>query len=372
VKHPQHRDWTALHLDVAFGHAGGKIIWQPRILAWYSDRLFEGRPLPAPYTGMSLSALYRALDCSNRIYDFGACYRSHEDPEVRIKRRDLDATDYEVIWETPVGEQRAVYRRSNSTSWHRPIKWPVADEAELAVATWREERRTWSWDQAQFDTLAAEWAGLGAPAMFMCRTTVQKLLIEDMGVRGTVLALHRYPAACEKYFEALEVTQNRWVDVINASPIRIINMGDNIHAATLPPKWFKQYVLPVYQRRAARLHTAGKFVTSHWDGDCKPLLSFAQETTLDGIEAITPLPQGDVTLEETKAALGNMYLLDGIPAVYFDSTYSEQTLIDCTRRCIELFAPHLILGISDEMSSTGEIERIRLVGQMVDEYNASL
>ncbi|MCK4601450.1 MAG: hypothetical protein KAU28_03220, partial [Phycisphaerae bacterium] len=92
----------------------------------------------------------------------------------------------------------------------------------------------------------------------------------------------------------------------------------------------------------------------------------------DGIEAITPQPQGDVTLEEVKEALGEMWLIDGIPAIYFDQTFSEQTLIDCAKKCIDLFAPQLVLGISDEISSTGDIERIGLVGQVVDDYNASI
>ncbi len=120
-----------------------------------------------------------------------------------------------------------------------------------------------------------------------------------------------------------------------------------------------------------KLHSAGKFCHAHWDGDTKPLLPFAKETGLDGIEAITPKPQGDVTLEEVKAALGDeMFLIDGLPAVYFDETFSVETLVECTHRLIELFAPKLILGISDEISSTGDIERVRLVKQIVDEYNA--
>jgi hypothetical protein len=102
------------------------------------------------------------------------------------------------------------------------------------------------------------------------------------------------------------------------------------------------------------------------------LLRYAQETGLDGIEAITPQPQGDVTLEEIKEALGDtMFLLDGIPAIYFDDTFSIEVLEACTRRLIELFAPRLVLGISDEISSTGDLDRIKVVGQIVDEYNAS-
>jgi hypothetical protein len=369
---PTALDFTQLHLDVAFGRAGGRIIWQPRILAWMADKHLAGEALPAPYTGMTPPQLYRALGCSNRIYDFTECFVSHEDPEVRITQRDLNETDYEVVWETPIGRQRAVYRRSPRSDWDKPLKWPIADEQEMRSAAWREARRTWSWDQAFFDRLSAEWASLGAPTMYICRTSVQKLIVEDMGPENTIYALTDIPGACEAYFEALAVTQERLIEVINASPIRIINFGDNVHAGLLPPKWFRRYVLPVYQRRSELLHAAGKFISAHWDGDCRPLLPLARETGLDGIEAITPRPQGDVTLEETKAALGDMFLLDGIPAVLFDRTYPEQMLIDCARKCIDLFAPNLILGISDELSSHGEIERIRLVGEIVDEYNSRI
>jgi hypothetical protein len=61
--------------------------------------------------------------------------------------------------------------------------------------------------------------------------------------------------------------------------------------------------------------------------------------------------------------------MDGIPAIYFDDTYSVETLVECAERMIELFAPRLILGISDEISSTGEIERVEIVRDLVDRYN---
>jgi len=161
------------------------------------------------------------------------------------------------------------------------------------------------------------------------------------------------------------------IDLINESPINIVNFGENVHSATLSPELFLEYHMPAGQRRCERLHSAGKFVFSHWDGDCGPLLRYARETGLDGIEAITPYPQGDVTLEQIKEGLGDeMYLLDGIPAIYFDETFSDEVLAECVHRLIELFAPKLVLGISDELSSTGDIERIRLVGRIVDEYNA--
>jgi len=214
---------------------------------------------------------------------------------------------------------------------------------------------------------------LGAPTVYIPRVTVQDLYLNKMGVENTIYALHDYADTVEAYFRALDDCHDRLIDVINASPIEIINFGDNLDCRTLSPDLFCKYVLGSYQRRCERLHRAGKFVHSHWDGDTKALLPYARETGLDGIEALTPQPQGDVTLEEIKAALGDeLFLLDGIPALYFDDYYPVETLEQCVRRLIDLFAPKLVLGISDEMSSTGDIERVRVVGRIVDEYNKAL
>ncbi len=79
-----------LHRAVVRGTSGGRIIWQPRILAWLADKAFAGEPLPEPYTGMTAPELYRALGCSNRIYEFGECFVSHEDERVRIARESYE------------------------------------------------------------------------------------------------------------------------------------------------------------------------------------------------------------------------------------------------------------------------------------------
>jgi len=107
------------------------------------------------------------------------------------------------------------------------------------------------------------------------------------------------------------------------------------------------------------------------DGSLKPLLPFLRQVPWDGIEAATPVPQGDVTLEELKEAMGDLVLLDGIPALYFLPHYPEEALVECVKRIVELFYPRLILGISDELPPDGDIERVKLVGQLVEELVTS-
>ena len=364
-------DFAQLHRDVAFGCSGGRIIWQPRIGCWFSDKQAAGVPLPEPYEGMDLPAIYRSLGCSSRLYcPFNFCFEQIEDPRVNVVQKELNATDTQTVISTPVGNQKVLMRKSSDGTGSFHVRREVTTEDELKVATWREEHSSWRWDQEKFETYVREYGDLGAPTVFIPRMSIQSLYIEKMGTEQAIYALYDWPDSVAAYFRAREENHDRLIEVINPSPIEIINFGENVHAGTLPPDLFLKHQLPVCRRRCEKLHAAGKFLSSHWDGDCKPLLPFARETGLDAIEAITPEPQGDVTLDEVKEALGDdLFLIDGIPAIYFDETFPVETLIECTYRLIELFAPKLILGISDEISSNGDIERVRVVGNIVDEYN---
>jgi len=364
------QDWASFHEAAVFGKANGKILWQPRIGAWWSDRIFSQTPFPGGYSN-DLYELYRQLGVSARLYEFGSCIRRLEDPRVRFINNPVNVSDTETVIETPVGKQTYVRRKTPNSAHHITLKWEVADEDELKVAIWREEHTSWEWDQDKFNELQIQCGDLGAPTLYLPRMNIQCLYIEKMGVENGIFALYDFPETVEKFFAAREEASNRLLALVNTSPVNIINFGENIHAGTLPPDLFLKYHLPECQRRCDILHQGNKFCHSHWDGDTKPLLQYAKETGLDGIEAITPKPQGDVTLEEIKAALGDqMYLLDGIPAIYFEPRYDEQLLIDCAHRLIDLFGTKLILGISDEISAVGDIERIRTVARVVDEFNS--
>lgn len=366
-------DLAELHRSAIRGESQGKIIWQPRIGCWLTDKRFAGQSLPEPFEGLTVPEMFRELKCSCRLYNpFNQCFQKIEDPRVRSTQTARSSTDSETTIETPVGKQTSVTRKHVTNPRLEHLKWEIASEEEMRVAIWRVEHSTWRFNRDQYDSFLPEWGDLGLPTMYLPRITVQDLYLNTMGVEQAIFAMHDYPDTVEAYFAALNACHDRLIDLVGPSPIEIINFGDNVHAATLSPELFRKHVLPVYEHRCERLHQAGKFVHAHWDGDTGPLLSYARETGLDGIEAITPAPQGDVSLEQIKEGLvDELFLIDGIPAIYFDDMFPMAVLEECTHRLIELFAPKLILGISDEISSTGDIERIRRVGEIVDDYNAT-
>ncbi len=365
-------DFAKFNEDVCFRRANGKILWQPRIGCWFTDKMFEDGDLPGRYKGMTPAEVYRDLGVSARVYDYNDCFYPIYSGGVKVTFREEGNLSITTT-DTPVGSVNFI-AQSSPNSWAKLTKkyW-VCNEDDLKVFTYIEKHTDWGFSQEKFDQIQKEWGDLGAPSIFMPRVNVQRLYIDLMGVEEAVYALMDYPELVEEYFDALHESQMKMIDVINASPIKIVNFGDNIHSGTLSPSLFEKYVLPEYNARCAKLHSAGKFVYSHYDGDNKGLMKYYQQTGLDGIEAITPVPQGDVTLEEVRENLGdNMFLLDGIPAVFFDEIYPVETLAECVHKILDLFAPNVILGISDEISSTGDIERVRLVSKIVDEYNAKI
>jgi hypothetical protein len=61
-------------------------------------------------------------------------------------------------------------------------------------------------------------------------------------------------------------------------------------------------------------------------------------------------------------------LVDGIPATHFLPPFTRQEVEEFAHKVLDLFAPSLILGISDELPPGGDIEAVRMVSQMVRDY----
>ncbi|MCL4407313.1 MAG: uroporphyrinogen decarboxylase family protein, partial [Thermotogae bacterium] len=146
--------------------------------------------------------------------------------------------------------------------------------------------------------------------------------------------------------------------------VKIVNFGENIDVEMLSPTYFERYLIPYYEKRSNQLRKAGIYTHIHIDGHFKPILKYLKDLPFDGLEALTPLPQGDCSLEEMKEALGDKILLDGIPALVFLPSYSEEYFQETVEKVINLFYPKLVLGISDEIPEGApeeSVERVRWV-----------
>lgn len=342
------------------------VLWQPRLEHWIAVNRQAGT-LPPHYKNLGHLEIYDDLHCSPRSYFlFNPCLKSEQLGDVEIQSEELPSERRTTI-RTPVG---TVTQCEYITPLaHQIREFPLKRVEEIPVIEYLVRHTRWSWDQDLYEQKQALLGERGAPTIYVPRIAIQRLIIQYTGLEGFHYLFHDYPAEMESLIETINETDNQLYEVVCACPVEIINFGDNVASEFISPMMFERFYLPIYQQRSAQLHAAGKKCHAHWDGSCRMLLPYLQETGLDGYEALTPLPQGDVSLEEIRAALGEkQILIDGIPCTYFLPQHSYEELADFTKQIIDLFAPHLVLGISDELSPPGDIEKVRFISELVENY----
>jgi uroporphyrinogen-III decarboxylase len=277
------------------------------------------------------------------------------------------------VYSTPKGELREVRRKqvkglasaAVSPYWSEYLLKEVEDLQSLKYVL---ENQTFEFDRELYERVKSEVGGRAPPTVGCPPVPIANLTIRCLGLLKTTIWLRKYPNEVDEILQVMDNNNGRFLETVEKSPIPIVNFEDNIDQNLFSPSIFIKYILPYYKERTAELHASNKLCTAHWDGKLKSLLQYAKETGLDGIECITPQPQGDVTLEEIHSALVDIILLDGLPAISFLPSAKDNELQAMTRKVLQMFTPRLVLGVSDLVPPNASIEKIRLVTKIVQEF----
>ncbi len=360
-------DFGKMQLDIFQRKDPGGILWQPRLDYWYNVNK-KRDTLPVHLQNASLLDVYDYCHASCR-------YVSRSNPWLGVRYRNVEvATEWldddrvRRTWHTPIGSLTQI---SHYDEWHvssHIVEYRLKRPDDFKILKHLLEDEEWYWDADRYQQDMAIFGAYAAPQFYFRRSPLQRLFINEMSLQETIYFMVDYPDLFGEYVEFATAADDAMYDIICNCPVEILNLGENIDGFIDSPPTWRNYLVPYYRKRIEQLHAAGKSVSIHFDGVMKPLLPYLQEAPFDAIEAATPAPQGDVTLEEIKQALGDMILVDGIPALYFlADQYSTNTLIDCAHQVVEMFHPRLVLGVSDEVPPDSDIERVRLIGELAQE-----
>ena len=355
-----------MNLKVFQGKNLPHIFFQPRMEPWFAwHRQFK--TLPPEFQHATLLDFYDRLDVSMRYIHY---YSDIPDPVVRDYSRDVKIQEQQkderliITYHTPLGPLVEVQKWTVDRTW-RTVDFPVKNPDDLKRLKWLYDNTRFTFNPKHFEQGARFVAERGEPQFWLPKSPYQSLCQTWMKLESFIYALMDEPHLVEEVFAAIDASYDPLYRAIAGSrQVKIINFGENIHVNLLSPDYFERYFIPFYQKRSTQMREAGIYTHVHIDGYFKPLLKYLPSLPFDGYEALTPLPQGDVTVEEMKDHIGDKVLLDGIPAILFLDHHPMEDLQRCVEKLCSLFAPRLILGISDELpeaaTATG-IERVRWV-----------
>jgi len=360
---------TRRELNLAiFEGTADKVLWQPRLETWINHHRNAGT-LPERFQELDNLGIYDALRCSVR-YAASAGIDSYVEPADIERTAEQDGILHITTVRIPSGELRTVHQdiwEDGKLRNRRIVDFAVKTTADLRILTELVERQQFRANVASFTAKAEEVGHRGEPTVFLSSSGFTELIKAHAGLPNTIYLLFDHRDEVEAYLEACRRRDDRLIDAALQLPCKIFNLGDHATNEFTPPPILKKYLLPRWQHISERLHAAGRFVHTHWDGNSATILPYLQKTGLDGVEALTPAPMADMTLQQIKEAVkDNMVCLDLLPAIHFLSHFSIQETVDFARQVIDMFAPRLILGVSDEISQVGEIEKIEAVSELVD------
>jgi hypothetical protein len=142
----------------------------------------------------------------------------------------------------------------------------------------------------------------GIPLVSTGRTPIQHILVDYAGLSNFGMHLFDFEDAVMTLYEAMRKQCRRRYEIVAGGPGRFVSILENFSADTLGPKRFEQFILPVYEEIMPMLHQAGKIAGTHYDGlldSCRGLIA---RSPVDLIESLTAPPEGDMPLDEARAA----------------------------------------------------------------------
>jgi hypothetical protein len=347
--------------------AADRLVWQPRLHHWHEVNKVRGT-LPEQYKGISLLEIYDDLGASPRAYHyFNGTVRCTEGDKVEHIVKE-DEKHFYSRYKTPKGSITQVERKTEYGTASLRIEYFLKSPEDFEVLSYVLKHQTYEFNKDLYDRMEKLLGDRSEPLIGIPWGSIQRFFILYMGFQKGVIALWKHRDRVEELLRIFDENDDKRLDAIKKAPFKLVNFGDNIDEGLCSPPLFKRYMLPYYRRRTSELHKAGKFCTSHWDGKIKLVLPFARDTGLDGLECVPPSPMGNVTLEELNKGLEDMVLVDGIPATLFLPYVKDEVLESLVHELLDRFSPRIIVGISDKLPANGDIEKVRIAGEIVSEY----
>ena len=364
-------NFREMNVNVFSGKPNPHVFFQPRITSWITYKMMQGgMDLPEQYQKMEMRDIHREMDVSMRyLMDFtppDSPVELHFDTVVNVKEKTCGNKHFKEIG-TPFGILNEESRFTDDGFW-RQTEFAVKGANDLQAFRWLLGHMHYEFNSEKFEIGETYMGDLGEPQFYLPKSPYQAMLQQWSTLLPVVYMVNDHQAEMEAIFDEVDVLSDQLFEQLNDyGRVKIINVGENLHQALLSPKYFEKYYLPYYEKRLTQLHEGGIYCHIHVDGDFHDFLPYLSKMSFDGYEALTPIPQGDVTLEEMRDAIGDKVLLDGIPGIYFMPNVPRAELMACVEKLYDYFYPRLVLGASDEVpqgcDSVEAIERVKMVAK---------
>ncbi|MHB9132400.1 MAG: uroporphyrinogen decarboxylase family protein [Armatimonadota bacterium] len=344
------------------------MVWFADLTYWHTAHAQIG-DLPERWRGTrGIGQLHRDMHVGE--YVPGCCaYTMTEGDRVRVTVTEVDGQIVR-IWETPIGSLRAIQRYSQPSFSHGYIEHAVKDAADLRVLRYIMAERRYQADPASVARIDAEYGEFGLPIVAVPASPISELNKTWAGVMDLCYLLADAPEEVEATLQAIAESQDEIYRLTAQADCGYVMICENLTAETMGGL-FNTYSRGYLTERVAGLHAHGKKTLIHIDGTLRGVVEGIADIGIDCIDALTPRPVGDVGLDEIRALAGDdILILGGLPGAMFAPPFTAK---DMERHVLALMRLHkdsgrFMLGVADQVPPNGDIQLVRMVSELVEQY----
>jgi uroporphyrinogen-III decarboxylase len=382
-------------LSAIRGEVPDRIPWVPRLEFWYRARRRSGN-MPAGLLGLSLREVTERLGVGHyaSVPDFTEREEETDMADHGLGIFNLPVLPYRVVLE---GVERRVTRRGQETltEYQTPVGFlrtaEVFTEEMLdggASIPWTSEhaiRQPADFDTAAYifsrlrvEPRAGAWErrcrvvgdrGIAVAYVIGTACPIHHIMKELMPVEQFFLAQHDCPEKIDLLAEAMEPYYAAMKQASAETGAEILLLGGNYDDSITHPRWFETYILPALRDYAEMLHSKGKYLMTHTDGENRRLIPLYLRAGFDIADSLCPAPMTRMTLEQIRAAFEDRITIwGGIPSVLLcPDSVGESEFRLWIDRLVERYghASRFVLGVSDMVTADASWDRLMYITDKV-------
>ncbi len=354
---------TSRERALAIIHGTGKpdrLPWLPELNDGFIRNVVESEgPAPAGMDGQTFTNQRIGADQLARAIAVKEVFSRVEFEQ----RKDEGIT----IWHTPKGDlvEQAVSDPIAKTSYrHRhKLDGEKAFEAYHALL----DDLTYEADYDRAGKVFAKVADTGLPTVDAPATPLQHILMWDLSVENALMAMYDRTGEMVELMRHMHAKNLEYYRIACKGPGEVVRPMEDTSSMLTGPAMYAEHCAAYLSEYGRVVHEHGKKFIVHMCGHLKEMLPIIKDIELDGIEAATPGPTGNVEPDEIRRAMPEAIILGGVDPTRY-AIQSPQEMVRTLRARLERIRGdrRFILG-SEEIPVSAKLETVKAVGRLVAE-----
>lgn len=358
-------------LRLLSGERPSDVIWTADISYWVNSQPESEKKEKGWDTEKGYLELCRELQCMP-YYWYPKFWAGQLKPGAGIERSS-ETHDGKMTtqWTTPKGKLVQESRFVDTSYSEAVTRYPVSSEDDLRVLLYLLENSVMKpINQDDFNKRREQWDAYdGVPALGIPRSPLPAFFVEWAGVQNGVYLMLDEEDLVAEVFRLLKAHEEVVLDgVCNLAP-PLVHFPDNITSEVYTP-YFESHMAEQYGHRVKKLHEAGVRIATHLDGAVRGMLPKLASVGIDAIEALTPLPCGDVDVEEMRGLAGHddVILWGGVPGAMFAPPFTWDDMRKHVLKVLETWkGQRFVLGVADQVPPNGDISYVKRISELCSE-----